>query len=709
MIHADPLLHPLFNRRLVPNGRARPDARPGRVVPGRSARLWVSVLCISTACSELEIVTVEIASIELDPPSASILLGDSVRIQARVLDQYDNLLSGRDIEWSSSDPARVAVDETGLVRGMAAGHATLTAASGPYQATAQVTVNRPAPTLVSAQPASARRLQALDLALTGSNFQDNATIVDLGPDITMDAVDVAGPESLTVRVTILAGAVLGARDVTVRTPSPGGGTATLRGGFTVLAEHPAPTLTTLSPAAEQRDQTIQVTLGGSGFVQDLTSVSFGAGISVETITVASPTSLSATVRIDAAAALGARDVSVANPAPGGGTAVLAGGFTVLAENPVPAIASATPSSGQRQDDLDVTLIGSGFVPNLTTVSFGPDITVNTVRVSSPSSLTANISIGAAATLGTRTVSASNGAPGGGTATLPGGFTVQPANPVPALTGASPSQAQRLTTLDVTLTGSGFLSGLTSVTFGPSVTVSAVAVQSSTALTATVTIAAAAALGPRAISVTNPAPGGGSFTLAGGFTVLAENPVPAISSATPTSGQRRDNLDVTIAGSGFVPNLTTVSFGPDITINSLQVGSPTSLTANIRIGGAATLGARDVSVANPAPGGGTAVLTGGFTVLQENPPPSVTSALPDFASAGATLNVTLTGSGFVQGLTSVSFGADITVNSVSVIFWTSLIANITIAPNAAKGTRHITVSNPPPGGGTFIMNDGFDVR
>jgi hypothetical protein len=614
VIHADPLLHPHSNRRLVPDGRALPDARPGRILSWHSARLWVSILCVATACSDVEIVTVEIASIELDPPSASILLGDSVRIQARVLDQYNNLLGGRDIEWSSSDPARAAVDETGLVQGMAAGHATLTAASGPYQATAQVTVNRPAPALASAQPASARRLQTLDLVLTGSNFQDNVTTVDLGPDITIDAVDVTGAESITVRVTIQSGALLGARDVSVSTPSPGGGTATLRGGFTVLAQHPAPTLTAVSPAAAQRDQAIQVTLGGSGFVQDLTSVSFGAGISVEAIDVASPTSLSATIRIGAGAALGARDVSVANPAPGGGTAVLAGGFTV-----------------------------------------------------------------------------------------------QPANPVPAVTGASPSQAQRQTTLGVTLTGSGFLSGLTTVTFGPDVTVNTVSVQSSTALTATVTITAAAALGPRAISVTNPAPGGGNFTLAGGFTVLAENPVPAIASASPGTGQRRDNLDVTLGGSGFVPNLTTVSFGPDITVNTVQVNSPTSLTANIRIGGAATLGARDVSVANPAPGGGTAVLTGGFTVLQENPPPSVTSALPDFASTGVTTNVLLTGSGFVQGLTSVSFGPDITVNSVNVFFWTSLIANITIAPNAAKGTRHITVSNPPPGGGTFIMNDGFDVR
>jgi hypothetical protein len=536
-----------------------------------------------------------------------------VLIQARLLDRYDNLLSGRDIVWSSSDPAAVPVDETGLVQGAAAGYAIVTAASGPLRATAEIAVNRPAPGLISAQPSSAQRLQTLDLVLTGSNFQDGATIVDLGDAITIDAVSVTAPESITLRVTIRPGAQLGARNISVTTLSPGGGTATLPGGFTVLAEHPAPAVTTVSPAAGQREEALQVTIGGAGFIQDLTTVSLGADITVDAIDVASPSSLTATIRIGAAAALGARDVSVSNPAPGGGAAA-----------------------------------------------------------------------------------------------LPGGFTVRAANPLPTLTDASPADGQRQTTLDVTLTGSGFLMGSTTVTFGSGVSVNRVAVASSTALTATITIASGASLGPRNVSVTNPPPGGGSSVFAGGFTVLQENPAPSIASASPSTGQRRDILDVSLTGSGFIPNLTTVTFGPDITVNAVQINGPTSLTANIRIGSAASLGTRDVSATNAAPGGGTGTLPNGFTVLQENPAPSVTMALPDFAPADVTTNITLIGSGFVQGLTSVSFGADITVNSVNVVFWTSLIANITIGKNAAKGPRNVSVTNPAPGGGTFIMNDGFIV-
>ncbi|MDZ7359144.1 MAG: T9SS type A sorting domain-containing protein [candidate division KSB1 bacterium] len=58
----------------------------------------------------------------------------------------------------------------------------------------------------------------------------------------------------------------------------------------------------------------------------------------------------------------------------------------------------------------------------------------------------------------------------------------------------------------------------------------------------------------------------------------------------------------------------MSFGADITVNSTTVNSATQITANITIGANATLGARHVSVTNAAPGGGTATLTNGFTVI-----------------------------------------------------------------------------------------------
>jgi hypothetical protein len=64
---------------------------------------------------------------------------------------------------------------------------------------------------------------------------------------------------------------------------------------------------------------------------------------------------------------------------------------------------------------------------------------------------------------------------------------------------------------------------------------------------------------------------------------------------------------------------------------------------------------------------------------------------------------------VQGLTTVSFGEDITVNAVTVVFWTSLSVQITIGSTASPGRRDIAVTNAAPGGGTFIMRNGFLVQ
>jgi hypothetical protein len=564
------------------------------------------------SCSEIRVIAVEIATIELEPTTAAIVVGESVQLEARLRDEAGNLLTGRDIKWSSSDPVAAPVDERGLVRGEAPGAATITAASAEWRASAEIAVNRPEPRLTAIQPASAQRLQTVDLTLTGSNFEEAATTVDLGAGITLDNVTIASPQSINVRATVQAGATLGPRNISVTNAGPGGGTATLANGFTVLAQHPAPSLTAVSPG-----------------------------------------------------------------------------------------------EGQRQTTVPVTLTGSGFVSGLTTVSFGPDITVSDVAVVSATSLTATLVIGSGASLGARNVTVTNPAPGGGSATLTGGFTVRAANPVPSLTAVSPAEGQRLTSLNVILTGSGFMDA-TTVSFGPDISVSAVTVSSATSLTATIGIPAGATLGPRDVTVTNPAPGGGSATRTGGFTVLPEHPQPTIDDIEPSTMQRQDTRDVTLTGSGFVPGVTTVSFGPDITIEEVRVTSPASLTATVRIHASATLGTRPVSVINPAPGGGTATLSDRFTVLQENPPPSASEVIPAVGLRGATLNVTILGSGFVQGLTSVSFGQGITVNAVNVALWTSLTANITIASDAQPGPRDVSVHNSPPGGGTFILHNAFRV-
>jgi hypothetical protein len=176
---------------------------------------------------------------------------------------------------------------------------------------------------------------------------------------------------------------------------------------------------------------------------------------------------------------------------------------------------------------------------------------------------------------------------------------------------------------VTVTGTNFIPGVTTFAYGDGITVNSVSSFSATQVTASVTIDLGASPGPRDITVTNAAPGGGTATLAGAFTV--NNPSPSLSSVSPTRAGRGSSINVVLTGTNFLEGVSSVSFGSDVTVNSTTITSATQIKVNISIALSAATGARNVSVTNATPGGGTATLTGGFTV-DTSPATSVENTL-----------------------------------------------------------------------------------
>jgi hypothetical protein len=94
-------------------------------------------------------------------------------------------------------------------------------------------------------------------------------------------------------------------------------------------------------------------------------------------------------------------------------------------------------------------------------------------------------------------------------------------------------------------------------------------------------------------------------------------------------------------------------------------------------------------------------------FSNTPPKALTSATPGSGQQGATLNVALVGvsTNFAQGTTTASFGAGITVNTVTVGDATHATANITIAVGAATGARNVTATT---GGEVVTLPNGFSV-
>src|SRR5437763_58244 len=155
---------------------------------------------------------------------------------------------------------------------------------------------------------------------------------------------------------------------------------------------------------------------------------------------------------------------------------------------------------------------------------------------------------------------------------------------------------------------------------------------------------------------------GGEVVGNGFTVTAGT--PALLSVNPNTGQQgQQNLNVNLTGqfTHFVQGATTASFGAGITVATLTVNSATTATAVLNIGPAAATGSRNVlHAARPV------VVGNGFTVTAGTP--ALLSVNPNTGQQGQqNLNVNLTGqfTHFVQGTTTASFGAGITVATLTV--------------------------------------------
>src|SRR5207249_11887369 len=82
------------------------------------------------------------------------LVGATVQLTTTLKDAAGNVLSGRSVTWASGTPAVATESSTGLVTGVAAGAATITATSEGQSGTAAVTVNLVPVASVTVSPAS---------------------------------------------------------------------------------------------------------------------------------------------------------------------------------------------------------------------------------------------------------------------------------------------------------------------------------------------------------------------------------------------------------------------------------------------------------------------------------------------------------------------------------------------------------------------------
>jgi len=330
----------------------------------------------------------------------------------------------------------------------------------------------------------------------------------------------------------------------------------------------------------------------------------------------------------------------------------------------------------------VTVNGSGFVSGSVVRWNGaarPTSFVNGTQ------LQASIAASDVAAAGTAQVSVWTPAPGGGTS---GDLAFVIANPVPGAVSLSPSSVTAgAPAFTLTVNGSGFVSGSVVRWNGAARTTTFV---NGTQLQASIAASDVAAAGMAQVSVSTPAPGGGT---SGDLAFVIANPVPGVLSLSPSSVTAGASaFTLTVNGSGFVSGSVVRWNGA---ARSTTFVNGTQLQASIAASDVAAAGTAQVSVWTPAPGGGA---SGNLPLTIANPLPSLTGN-PTMVVGGTAVTVMLNNG--LGGAEDWLAFADVSAPDTIYLTWTYVGAGVT--------SRTWTVMMPTTGGPyefRLFLNGGF---
>ncbi|MCI0409490.1 MAG: hypothetical protein L0191_13180, partial [Acidobacteria bacterium] len=369
--------------------------------------------------------------------------------------------------------------------------------------------------------------------------------------------------------------------------------------FEFCGANPVPAISSLFPT--------KAPAGGPGFPLTVSGVNFINGSIVRwqgmdrDTDFVNPTQLTAQIPATDLSSPGAAQVTVFNPAPGGGLSN-SRSFTITLRNPLPTVIGLSPPGAVAgSPGFMLSVSGSNFVFNSVIRWDGLNQTTSFI---SESQLQAAISAGDIATPATPPVTVFSPEPGGGTSNGVNFNVLDMPNPPPLLVSIDPTEVVAGSVRDVlplTLNGSGnsFVPGSVVRWNGMPRLTSFIDPQH---LLATIPASDLVTGGPASVTVFTPAPGGGASN-ALPFTI--NNPAPALNSINPDTAMVGDPaFTLIVTGSKFLPGSVVRWNGsarPTTFIGSSQ------LRAAIPASDLASAGSAEVTVFTPTPGGGSSTV------------------------------------------------------------------------------------------------------
>jgi len=165
-----------------------------------------------------------VASVAVSPSSATLVVGQTVELEAEPRDASGQPLGGRTVTWSSNRPEVATVTSTGIVAAVSPGTATITASSEGRSGTATIVVEAPSVNRVEVTPAST----TVDL---GGAFRLTATVYDSRGNVIPGAQVAWASSDPRIATVDNTGRVFGVKEGTVIITATSGakaGTAAVR-------------------------------------------------------------------------------------------------------------------------------------------------------------------------------------------------------------------------------------------------------------------------------------------------------------------------------------------------------------------------------------------------------------------------------------------------------------------------------------------------
>jgi uncharacterized protein YjdB len=347
----------------------------------------------------ITVTLVPVASVSVSPAAATVLLGQTVQLTATPKDGNGSPLTGRAVTWASSAPGVASVSASGLVTGVAAGSATLTATSEGKNGTAAITVTIVPVASVAVSPAS-------------------------------PSIRVGGTVQLTATTKDSAGNVLTGRVVAWASSAPGIATVSASGLVTGVAAGTA----TLTATSEGQNSTATVTVT----IAPVASVTLSPAS--PSIRIGGTVQLTATTKDSAGNVLTGRVVTWASSVPAVATVSASGLVTGVAAGTITITATSEGKSGTASVTVTIVPVNSVAVsPSASSLQIGGAVQLSaTTKDSAGNVLTGRVVTWASSAPAVATVSASGLVTGvaAGTATITAtsegknGTATVTVNPVP---------------------------------------------------------------------------------------------------------------------------------------------------------------------------------------------------------------------------------------------------------------------------------------